>query len=256
MNNHSQHMLSADKSVQDRAYDLLGELLLQEETQMLLSKIEEDKNTEAESKMNDFFAQYEPQHLQVIEKSRIDGKNRIHIEFHITRFMQIAAVLIVCLTVVGITAIAGSSHLRVQILQLLARTTTEYTELSMSIEKEIDIPNDWKGTYYPGTVPEKSMISYLDSNNSISWVCFSDEESDGKWKLSFTEYDETTDIRIDSENANQVESMINGHEVTILEKEGLITIYWNDGQRLLVLQTQRCSLPEAITYASNVEMIK
>ena len=256
MNNQSNQALKEDKTVQDHAYDLLGELLLQKETQLMLIEIENEKNTEAEREMNDFFAQHEPHHLRIIEKNSRNGKDRSHLKRQIARAMRIAAVLIVCLTVAGVTAVAGSSHLRVQIMQLLARTTPSYTELSLSVEKEIEIPSEWQGTYYPWAVPERSVISYMDSNNKISWVCFSDEGSDGKWKVSFTEYDEATDIRIDSENANQVESMINGHEVTILEKEGLITVYWNDGQRLLVLQTQRCSLSETITYASNVVMIK
>lgn len=256
MNNQPNQALKEDKTVQDHAYDLLGELLLQKETQLMLAEIENEKNTEAEREMNDFFTQHEPHHLRIIEKNSRNGKYRPHLKCQIARGMQIAAVLIVCLTVAGVTAVAGSSHLRVQIMQLLARTTPNYTELILSVEKEIDIPSEWQGVYYPGAVPERSVISYMDSNKKISWVCFSDEGSDGKWKVSFTEYDEATDVRIDSENANQVESMINGHEVTILEKEGLITVYWNDGQRLLVLQTQRCSLSETITYASNVVMIK
>ena len=256
MNNQSSYAFKTDKSTQDRAYDLLGDLLLQNETHIMLSEIETEKATEAEHKMNEFFAKYESQHLCIIERSSHGKYKQLHSKHQIMKILQIAAALIVCLTIAGVTAVASSSHLRSQIMQLLTRTTSNYTELSLSVEKEIDIPSEWQGIYYPTAVPEESVISYIDSNPKISWVCFSDKGTDGKWKLSFSEYDEAVDVRIDSENANQAKSMINGHEVTILEKEGLITIYWNDGQRLLVLQTQRCSLSETITYASNVVMIK
>ena len=122
MNNQSNQALKEDKTVQDHAYDLLGELLLQKETQLMLVEIENEKNTEAEREMNDFFAQHEPHHLRIIEKNSRNGKDRSHLKRQIARAMQIAAVLIVCLTVAGVTAVAGSSHLRVQIMQLLART--------------------------------------------------------------------------------------------------------------------------------------
>lgn len=52
MNNQSSYAFKPDKSTQDRAYDLLGDLLLQNETHIMLSEIETEKTTEAEHKMN------------------------------------------------------------------------------------------------------------------------------------------------------------------------------------------------------------
>lgn len=256
MNNQFNRVLKEDKTVQDHAYDLLGELLLQEETQLLLAEIKNEKDTEAEHEMNAFFAEHEHHYLNIIEKNSRSRKDRSYIKHQIARVMQIAAVLIVCLTIAGVTAVAGSSHLRIQIMQLLARTTPYYTELSLSVEKEIDVPNEWQGTYYPGAVPENSRISHMESDASYSCVYFSDEESNGRWKLSFTEYNQAIDARIDTEDSRSIESLINGHTVTITEKDSLITIYWNDGQRLIIIQTQGCSLSETITYASNVVMVR
>ena len=53
-------------------------------------------------------------------------------------------------------------------MRLLADVTPEYTELSLSVAKEIDIPKEWKGAYYPGVVPENTDMSYMESDESYS----------------------------------------------------------------------------------------
>lgn len=244
-------------SIQDSAYDLFGDMLLEKETKEICEEIESEKGTKAEADMKDFFIRNEQKHLQIIERNCHDGKGGLIGHFHIfQRTAQTAAMLIVCLALAGGIALAASPYVRTQIMRLLANVTPEYTELDFSVEKEMNIPSDWQGTYYPGVVPEKSHISFLESNEVFSRVTYSIEASQNGWILSFSEYDDEVYTRIDTEDAGQINSIINGKEVSITEKDGLITMYWNDGQRLLVLQTQNSSMPETITYVSNVIMVK
>lgn len=244
-------------SIQDSAYDLFGDMLLKKETKEICEEIESEKGTKAEADMKDFFIRNEQKHLQIIERNCHDGKGSLIGHFHIfQRTAQTAAMLIVCLALAGGIALAASPYVRTQIMRLLANVTPEYTELDFSVEKEMNIPSDWQGTYYPGVVPEKSHISFLESNEVFSRVTYSIEASQNGWILSFSEYDDEVYTRIDTEDAGQINSIINGKEVSITEKDGLITMYWNDGQRLLVLQTQNSSMPETITYVSNVIMVK
>ena len=244
-------------SIQDSAYDLFGDMLLEKEVKEICEEIESEKGTKAEADMKDFFIRNEQKHLQIIERNCHGGKGSLIRHFHVLqRIAQTAAVLIVCLALAGGIALAASPYVRTQIMRLLANVTPEYTELDFSVEKEMNIPSDWQGIYYPGVVPEKSHVSFLESNEVFSRVTYSIEASQNGWILSFSEYDDEVYTRIDTEDADQINSIINGKEVSITEKDGLITVYWNDGQRLLVLQTQNSSMPETITYVSNVIMVK
>ena len=244
-------------SIQDAAYNLFGDMLLEKETKEICEEIESEKGTKAEADMKDFFTHNEQKHLQIIERNCHGGKGGLIGHFHILqRIAQIAAVLIVCLALAGGIALAASPYVRTQIMRLLANVTPEYTELDFSVEKEMNIPSDWQGIYYLGVVPENAHICYLDSDEAVSCVNYSFEASPDNWILSFAEYDDEIYTRIDTEDAGQINSIINGKEVSITEKDGLITVYWNDGQRLLVLQTQNSSMSETITYVSNVIMVK
>lgn len=244
-------------SIQDSAYDLFGDMLLKKETKEICEEIESEKGTEAETVMTDFFIHNEQKHLQIIERNCHVSKgsliNRIHA---LHKIAQIAAVLIVCLALAGGIALATSSYVRIQVMRLLANVTPEYTELSFSVEREMNIPAEWQGMYYPSVVPENSHVSFLESNEYFSYVYYSREMSSNEWLLLFTEYYDDENVRIDTENSSQISTIISGHEISIIEKDELITVYWSDGQRLLVLQTQNCSLSETITYASNVIMVK
>ena len=244
-------------SIQDSAYDLFGDMLLKKETKEICEEIESEKGTEAETVMTDFFIQNEQKHLQIINHNCRGSKgsliNRIHA---LHKIAQIAAVLIVCLALAGGIALAASPYIRIQVMRILANVTPEYTELNFSVEKEINIPSDWQGMYYLSVIPEKSHVCFLESDGTFSCVSYSRETLPDNWILSFMEYDDEINLRIDTEDAGQINSIINGKEVSITEKDGLITVYWNDGQRLLVLQTQNCSMSETITYVSNVIMVK
>ena len=240
-------------SIQESAYDLFGDMLLEKEVKEICEEIESEKGTKDEVAMKDFFIRNEQKHLQIIERNCHGGKGGLIGRSHVfQRIAQIAAVLIVCLALAGGIALSASSYVRTQVMRLLADVTPEYTELSLSIEREVNVPADWQGNYYPSIVPEKSFVSYLESDDTCSRVEYSKEDSQNCWILSFSEYDNSIIVRINTENAELINSMIGGHDVTIMEKDGLITIYWNDGKRLLVLQTQHCSLSETITYASNI----
>jgi len=244
-------------SIQDSAYNLYGDMLLEKEAKEICEEIESEKGTEAETVMTDFFIHNEQKHLQIIERNCHVSKGSLIIRIHaLHKIAQIAAVLIVCLALAGGIALAANPNIRTQIMRLLANVTPKYTELNFSVEKEMDIPSDWQGIYYPGVVPEKSHVSFLESNEVFSRVTYSIEASQNGWILSFSEYDNEVYTRIDTEDADQINSIINGKEVSITKKDRLITVYWNDEQRLLVLQTQNCSMPETITYVSNVIMVK
>ena len=61
-------------SIQDSAYDLFGDMLLEKETKEISEEIESEKGTKAEDAMKDFFIRNEQKHLQIIERNCHGGK--------------------------------------------------------------------------------------------------------------------------------------------------------------------------------------
>ena len=244
-------------SIQDSAYDLFGDMLLEKETKEICEEIESEKGTKAEADMKDFFIRNEQKHLQIIERNCHVSKgsliNRIHA---LHKIAQIAAVLIVCLALAGGIALAASPYVRMQLMELLAKTAPEYTRIEMAKSKTVETPLDWKGLYFPTVIPQGSFLNEYTSNTLYSKVYFSSGHSDGTWDFYFGEFSSSMSIQIDTENANQIETEIGHHNAIIMEKEGLISIYWTDGQRVLLVQTHHCSLDEAIKYAAGIEMVK
>ncbi len=257
MKSNPENTMNHSVSIQDSAYNLYGDMLLEKKTKEIREEIESEKGTEAETAMKDFFIRNEQKHLQIIEHNCRVSKGSLINHIHaLHKIAQIAAVLIVCLALAGGIALAASPYVRTQIMRLLANVTPEYTELSFSVEREMNIPAEWQGMYYPSVVPENSYVSFWESNEIFSRVTYSTDSSKNEWILSFAEYEEPVNMRIDTEGSNHINSIINGYEVSITENKGLISLYWNDGQRLFILQTQNSSLSEAITYASNILMVK
>ena len=124
-------------SIQDSAYDLFGDMLLEKETKEICEEIELEKGTKAEDDVKDFFIRNEQKHLQIIERNCHGGKGGLIGHSHVfQKIVQTAAVLIVCLALAGGIALAASPYVRTQIMRLLANVTPKYTELDFSVEKK------------------------------------------------------------------------------------------------------------------------
>ena len=243
--------------IQDQAYDLFGEMLLEQEAQDLMNEIEAEKGTEAEKEMNDFFACQESRHLKDIAKcfSRYKMQNR-KVTSVLSRLIQIAAVLVVCLGLIGGAALATNSTFRIYIMKMLAEHTPEYTEITLEEQLQIDIPENWQGLYYPTQLPSDAFVLESWSNESYSQVLYARKGETKGWKLWFSEYDETFDVRIDTEDTDEIQMEINGNEATLAVKDELTSVYWSDGQRIIVLQTQNVPVSETLEYAEKVRLIK
>lgn len=138
MKSNPEKVIDHSDPIQDAAYNLFGDMLLEKEIKEIHEEIESEKGTKAEADMKDFFIRNEQKHLKTIERNCHGSKRSLIGHIHILqRIAQIAAVLIVCLALAGGIALAASSYIRMQVMQLLAKATPEYTELTFSVEREI-----------------------------------------------------------------------------------------------------------------------
>lgn len=257
MNNQSNQALKEDKTVQDHAYDLLGELLLKNKVEELQREIEAEQGTKAEEEMMNFYDRYEEKHLKIIEKSCVRQNTGIRQMIHaFPGIMRAAAILIVCLALAGGAAIASSATVRIYIMKILASSTPEYTELSLAEDRSVEIPKGWQGRYYLTQLPKNAFMLESQSSELYSQVVYIDDGYSEGWEIRFSEYSAAFDVRIDTEDTDCIQTRINGNEAMIAVKNELITIYWTDGQRILVLQTQGILLKDTLEYAANIRLIK
>lgn len=238
------------RDIQDRAYDLLGELILEREANELLAEIEAESGESAESA--EFFARCDARCMKIIEKHYHKARVRKLLMQTMPRLGRIAAVMIAVITLAGCTAFAASETVRVYLLHLLVQTTDEYTKLSLvpSESEYVDVPDEWAGSYYPSYIPEGLVPITVDEDT----VCFSYGET--RPLLIFGEYDEDSVIQIDTDGAETRLTMIHGQPAYISTKGTGIHIYWSEGMRYFVLTFRDMSEQIAMTVAESVTQIR
>ena len=132
-------LIPEDRSLEDRAYDLFGEILLQRETAALLTEIEAEKARGDTAEMDAFFAKQDVKNLERIQRHFRRHRARIFFRETLPRIGQIAAIVIAVFTAAGSVAIATSHTLRVQMMQLLINIEEEYTELKLQEDSLVSL---------------------------------------------------------------------------------------------------------------------
>lgn len=254
---HIENFREDTSGIQDHAYDLLGEMLLAEKVWEIQEEMAAEKGTDAEKEMMDFFERHEAEHLSIIARNctrRNNGFRQMARTFPgITRA---AAILIVCLALAGSAAVATSVTVRIYIMRILASGTPEYTELSLTEDRSVEIPEGWQGKYYLTRLPMNAFMLESQSSELYSQVVYIGDGNSEEWEVRYSEYTAAFDVRIDTEDTDSIQTRINGNEAMIAVKDELTTIYWTDGQRILILQTQGISLKDTLEYAANIRLVK
>ena len=242
-----------NRSAQDRAYDLLGQLLIERQTQRLLKEIEDEKALGNTIEMEQFFAKQEQLHL-----SRIRAycrKERMKRLFQITlpKAGKIAAVFIALLALAGGVAIASSHAVRVRVMQLLIRVEEQYTELKLVEDDEasFEVPVGWKGDSFLSYVPEGLVLSNVGGIEGASFVEYKDPQTQSI-RLRFQEFDASVESNIDTEGAEIIEVSVRGFDGFMSLKGATTMVVWSDGLDYFVLTTKGMAQEETLAIAEAV----
>lgn len=239
------------QDIQDRAYDLFGELILEKEANELLAKIEakSDESTENE----ELIARCDARCLAIIEKHSRKARVRRFLVQTVPRLGRVAAAIIATITLAGCTAFAASETVRVYLLHWIVQTTDEYTKLSLAPSETdyVNIPDEWEGSYYPTYIPEglkqKSATPYsIDYSHGDSLLP----------AFVFAEFDEGSVVQVDTEGAKIKQIMIHGQLGYISIKGSTIYVYWKEGTRYFVLTFRDISEQMALKVAESVTQIR
>lgn len=245
------------RDINERAYDLFGDLLLQQETEALLAEIEQEKASGNTDAYEAFSARQDAKNLKRIHRYFQMQRTRTFFRQTLPKIGQIAAILIAVITVAGGVAIATSRTLRVQVMKMLVQIEEQYTALSLVEDSDasFEIPAEWTGEYYPSYIPEgfeANVVISFPGNHMVEF--FSDQ--DAGMRIVFSEYGDSTLANIDTENAEVRQIAIGRDSGFIAIKNSHIYIYWDNGRAYFVLQTNKITEDEAIRIAQNIMLVK
>lgn len=103
----------AKQRLQDRAWDLWGELLLDQETQNLLKEVEQEANSTADPEREAFIKEQDKKNLMLIQRQMKKQRERGFLQTAFPRVLRAAAILLAAFTLAGGVALAASPALRV-----------------------------------------------------------------------------------------------------------------------------------------------
>lgn len=246
-----------DRSLNDKAYDLLGELLLEQETNQLLDEIEDEKAQGTTGEMDAFFATHDIKNLKQIHSYF----HRQHIKKLLTRTLpkviQVAAIFIACISIAGGIALATNETVRIYVMKLITTMSDEYTSLKLVKDEtaSFDVPANWQGNSYPASIPSNLRVFSVDSyvgNNSVEY----EDIVTGDIRLIFSEHDSNAETNLDTEGASVCTIMIHSYPGFLAQKKGQISIFWSDGRNYFVLTTYDLEQEDTINIAESVTCLQ
>lgn len=245
-----------ERSLADKAYDFLGDILLQAETEELLMEIEQEKSSGDTAEMDTFFARQDQHNLQQIQRYfRKQGYKRLFTKT-LPKVAQIAAVFIAVIALAGSVAIATSHTVRVHVMKLLYEMEEEYTTIKMVEDEEasFDVPAEWQGTSYLSYIPSNLTILNIYNSRSHNIIQYASVE-DNQLSLSFSEIESSAEANLDTENAITEEVLIQNHIGILSTKNEQIGICWTNGHKYFVIIANGFSKEELISIANGVKRI-
>lgn len=244
------------RTIQDRSWDLLTEMWMSDQADKITKEIMLGEDKSLQQDMDRFFAAKDVIFLKQIEKMTKPSFDRRKLVTTLRKVSNWAAVFIIIFTVIGSSAIATSSTIRINLVKFLIEQTPEFTSLSLFEDEEhyVDIPVEWCGEYYPELIPESLVLTDMLCSDEVCSVTYS-FPNDGEWQFIFEEMSQGT-MNVDSEGAEIVHIEVCGYNATMIVKGELISIYWFDGVKVLLIDIKGCSQEEAIVYANSVRRIQ
>lgn len=246
-----------ERSLADKAYDFLGDVLLQAETEELLMEIEQEKSSGNTAEMDTFFVRQDQHNLQQIQRYfRKQGYKRLFTKT-LPKVAQIAAIFIAVIALAGSVAVATSHTVRVHVMKLLYEMEEEYTTIKMVEDEKasFDVPAEWQGTSYMSYVPEKYSICNILSygNNHLVEYC---DKTTNEVALIFSEHGTNIESNADTENAITQKLLINGYSGLLITKGSSLRVFWCDGIKYYCLSLTNSTVDELLSVANSVKKIK
>lgn len=239
------------RNIQDRAYDLLGEMILEREAKELMEELRKEWETDKDSEMEAFFTRNEMRYFRQIDKACQKSKKNHIVRLVLPKLPQIAALFIIVVFLMGSFTVALSEEVRVQLLQLLSLTTTQYTVLQLVPDKTVEVPAAWSGGYYMSWIPEGMTLAQCHEAEVMYWRNGQKDVS-----IDFSVHGLDSSVAIDTEEAYVQSVMVQGNPGYMAIKDTRIMIYWQQENQMLMLITRGFDEDTARMVADKIISIK
>ena len=244
-------------AVNDKAFDIIAEIITQEEIETALSEMEAAdaagvsmEETEALRHLDAHFSKRIDKHMRQLKTKKLFTHT-------LPRIGQAAAVFITIITVAGTIAVASSSYVRAKVMALLYVRTDEYTQITMHVNEaaSFDVPAEWVAAYYPSFVPEGLYISQIHSDILSSFLDWRDSE--GTVRLRFFVEGEDALTNVDTEDA-QIEYFEAGdvRDGMFITEGSNLSAVWRVSNNYFVLNAYDLDRETVIKIIEGIQRIK
>lgn len=220
----------SEKAIAEKYEDLLFTkvmvLYAAEESEKILSEIENE----------------EPADPKNIEKiySKTERRENFSTLWKVSKKLITFAAMVVFVAVVSLSSVVVASAeareaVAEAIYHLVLRKTDRYTEVSIGNSTGFIDPEiyDWEGAYAPTYIPEGFVFSEKQELTTRAIITY----SNGEKYFSITQSNQTSNLHMDTENAQKIEAIkINDSAGLLVEKNGFSSFAWNDGSNFFWLR--------------------
>lgn len=185
-----------------------------------LNKFEQNPSSVSES---DYSDAAQKKTLKLIEHKLNKRLRKQFVLKTLPRTLHIVTITLLLFFIGLTTAVATVRPIRLRVLDFIARIEENYSAVSLvfSENEELDVPDEWKGMYYPSYIPDSFMFSHIDEHfNSVYYT------STNNRALEFGEFQDNvyTNVNIDDEDA--IDITINGYSGIATSNNQSTIITW------------------------------
>lgn len=243
---------SVSQTLADQAYNLLGEMILEQETAQLLNQIEQERASGETADMDAFFARNEKRHLRLIQQFLTRQRRTAFFTVTLPRILRTAAVIVMMLLVVGGSALAISPTLRTKVWELIYQTMPQWTDARMvDSALLVDVPDQWNGRKYLSWLPSGLELNNTEDLQNLRFAEYRDKAT-GEIKVFFQEMDENGVMGLNSEDADVCSVRIHEYEALRIHRDDAYTLCWTDGISSYLLSTHHLTEQETMDIALGV----
>lgn len=163
----------------------------------------------------------------LMEQSELNARKKQR-HRRISKFVKRAAIIVVSLGLLTAGVTMSVEAFRVRLFNIIIEVREKFSLIRFATTSPVDLtddlPADWSG-YYPTVLPDGYKFSSASQHSRIQNIIFVNSDFD---EIYFSQGSISSDLQLDTENAEVSEIKINGMEGLIVVKEELCAIVWHD----------------------------